>query len=57
MAFFDGVAKILPHGVMVIFQDFDILVYVFVPEKLPGLVGQNFCLAIMICGTNRILRE
>jgi hypothetical protein len=57
MAFFDGVAKISPHGVVVIFQDFDILVYVFVPEKLPGLVGQNFCLAIMICGNNRILRE
>ncbi|HEX9779359.1 MAG TPA: hypothetical protein VGA63_14540, partial [Geopsychrobacteraceae bacterium] len=43
---FDGVAKIPPYGVKAFFQDLDILMYAFAPEKSPGLVGQNFCLAI-----------
>ena len=31
--------------VIAIFQDLDILMYVFAPEKLLSLAGRNFCLA------------
>jgi hypothetical protein len=43
----DDVAKIPPYGVTAFFQDLDILMYAFVPEKPPSLVGRNFCLAIV----------
>jgi hypothetical protein len=46
MANFDGVAKSPPCGVTAFFQDLDILMYAFAPEKSPGLAGRNFCLAI-----------
>jgi len=42
----DGVAKSPPYGVTAVFQDLDILMYAFTPEKSPSLVGRNFCLAI-----------
>jgi hypothetical protein len=43
----DGVAKIPPCGVTAFFQDLNILMYAFAPEKTPSLAGQNFCLAIL----------
>jgi hypothetical protein len=43
----DGVAKSPPYGVTAFFQDLDILMYAFAPEKPPSLVGRNFCLAIV----------
>jgi hypothetical protein len=42
----NGVAKSPPYGVMVFFQDLDIKMYAFAPEKTPSLAGRNFCLAI-----------
>jgi len=43
----DGVAKSPSCGVAAFFQDIDILMYVFAPEKPLRLVGRNFCLAIL----------
>ncbi|RLB70301.1 MAG: hypothetical protein DRH07_08865, partial [Deltaproteobacteria bacterium] len=43
----DSVAKSPTSGVAAIFQDLDILMYVFAPEKLLLLGGRNFCLAIL----------
>jgi len=34
-------------GVAVVFQDLDIRMYAFTPEKLLRLGGQDFCLAII----------
>ncbi len=34
-------------GVAVVFQDLDILMYVFAPEKILRLGGRIFCLAII----------
>jgi hypothetical protein len=36
-----------PCCVAALFQDFDILMYAFSPEKLLRLVGRAFCLAII----------
>ncbi len=44
----DGVAKLPPYGVAAIFQDFDIPVYAFTPEKSLRLEGRKFCLAISV---------
>ncbi len=44
-AFEHGVANIPPSGVEVFFQDLDIQVYAFAPEKTLRLGGRNICLA------------
>jgi len=41
----DGVAKSPTSGVAAVFQDLDIQMYLFAPEKLLRLGGRNFCLA------------
>jgi hypothetical protein len=43
----DSVVKSPPYGVTAFFQALDILMYVFIPEKTPGIVGGNLCLAIL----------
>jgi hypothetical protein len=40
-----GVVKIPYCCVTAFFQDFDILMYAFTPEKTPSLAERNFCLA------------
>ncbi len=40
--------KVPPYGVARFFQELDILVYAFAPEKTDRLVGRNFCLAIKL---------
>ena len=47
----NGVAKSPTSGVVAIFQDLDIPMYVFPPEKLLRLGGRNFCLAICFART------
>jgi hypothetical protein len=42
----DGVAKIPPHGVIVVFRTSTYNMYAFTPEKPLSLVGRSFCLAI-----------
>ncbi len=44
-AVFLGVTNIPPSGVEVLFQDLDIQVYAFAPEKTLRLGGRNICLA------------
>jgi len=46
MASNDGVAKSPPSGVAAVFQELDIHMYAFAPEKQLRLGGRNFCLAI-----------
>jgi hypothetical protein len=43
---FYGVAKFRPTAFRHFFMTSTYSMYAFVPEKTPGLVGQNFCLAI-----------
>jgi hypothetical protein len=38
---YNGVVIIPPYGVTPAYQDIDILMYVFTPEKPPSLVGHN----------------
>jgi len=42
----NGVAKNPPCCVAAFFQDLNILMYVFAPEKPLRLAGRNLCLAI-----------
>jgi hypothetical protein len=42
----DGVVKSPPSCVAAFFQDFDIQMYAFTPEKMLRLGGRNFYLAI-----------
>ncbi len=44
----DGVAKSPTSGVAAVFQDLDIPMYTFAPEKPLCLGGRNFCLAICV---------
>lgn len=45
-AWTDGVVKSPPSCVAAFFQDFDIQMYAFTPEKMLRLGGRNFYLAI-----------
>ncbi len=49
----DGVAQSPTAGVAAVFQELDIPMYAFAPEKPLRLGGRNFCLAI--CGGVRSL--
>ena len=44
----DSVAKSPTSGVAAVFQDLDIHMYTFAPEKPLRLGGRNFCLAICV---------
>jgi len=45
----NGVAKSPTSAVVAAFQDLDIHMYLFAPEKLLRLGGRNFCTTILVC--------